>query len=86
MTNTDMLKKKIEESGYKLRFIAAKIGLSYQGFLNKMTNKSEFRASEIQELCTLLNISVAEKERIFFATNVDDSSTNSVVTYKPENK
>ena len=32
MTNTDLLKAKIESSGYKLKYIAAKIGLSYQGF------------------------------------------------------
>lgn len=32
MTNTYLLKAKIENSGYKLKYIAAKIGLSYQGF------------------------------------------------------
>lgn len=66
MTNEALLRKKIDESGFKLRFIAKKVGITYQCFLNKMSNKSEFRAGEIQTLCDLLNIDVREKEKIFF--------------------
>ena len=33
MTNTNLLRKKIDESGYKLRFVASKLGITYQGFL-----------------------------------------------------
>ena len=72
MTNTDLLKAKIESSGYKLTYIAAKIGLSYQGFLNKINNKTEFTAPEIKGLCDLLEISIEEKEPIFFASDVDE--------------
>ena len=71
MTNTDLLKAKIESSGYKLKYIAAKIGLSYQGFLNKINNKTEFTAPEIKGLCDLLEISIEEKEPILFASDVD---------------
>ena len=35
MTNTELLREKIDQSGYKLRFIAKKIGITYQGLLNK---------------------------------------------------
>lgn len=69
MTNTDALREKIRESGYKMVFVAKKIGLTYQGFLKKLNNNSEFRANEIQGLCELLNISTPEKESIFFCTN-----------------
>ena len=48
MTNTQLLRDKIEQSGYKLRFIAGKLGITYQGFLKKINNESEFKASEIQ--------------------------------------
>ena len=71
MTNTNMLKKKIEESGYKLRFIANKLGITYQGFLKKINNETEFKASEIQTLCNLLNICLQDRESIFFAEVVD---------------
>ena len=50
MTNTALLRKKIDESGYKLRFIAKQIGITYQGFLKKINNETEFKAKEIMIL------------------------------------
>ena len=75
MTNTLLLDEKINESGLKLRFIATKIGITYQAFLNKRNNESEFKAPEIQILCELLGLSLQDKEDIFFAPNVDKIST-----------
>lgn len=66
MTNTDMLEDKISRSGYKKRYIAECCGISYQGLMNKIHNKSEFKAPEIKILCDILNITVEEKEAIFF--------------------
>lgn len=66
MTNTELLREKIDQSGYKLRFIAAKTGLTYQGLLNKINNESEFRASEIQILTVLLDLNETERNAIFF--------------------
>jgi hypothetical protein len=71
MTNTSLLRKKIDESGYKLRFIASKLGITYQGFLKKINNETEFKASEMQILRELLNLTDAEFEQIFFTNNVD---------------
>jgi hypothetical protein len=69
MTNTELLEKKIEESGYKRNYIAKAIGLkSTFGLANKINNVTEFKASEINILCDLLKIETAEeKEAIFFA-------------------
>lgn len=66
MTDSKLLREKIEESGYRLRFIAAKVGISYQCLLNKINNSSEFKAGEIQTLYTLLNLTEKERESIFF--------------------
>lgn len=71
MTNTNLLRNKIDESGYKLRFIAKKLGITYQGFLNKINNETEFKAGEIQILCDMLNINIEEKELIFFNSCVE---------------
>lgn len=71
MTNTSLLRKKIDESGYKLRFIASKLGITYQGFLKKINNETEFKASEMQILIELLNLTDAEFEQIFFTLNVE---------------
>lgn len=71
MTNTTLLKAKIDASGYKMKYIANRIGLSYQGFLNKIRNKTDFTAPEIKSLCELLHIGTEEMEQIFFAPQVD---------------
>lgn len=71
MTNTALLRKKIDESGYKLRFIAKQIGITYQGFLKKINNESEFKASEIKNLQDLLNLTDEERDMIFFTVNVE---------------
>lgn len=66
MTDTKLLREKIEQSGYKLQFIAKKVGITYQGLLNKINNKSEFRANEIQALYNLLGLTEKERIAIFF--------------------
>lgn len=76
MTDTERLLKAIEQSGLRKGFIASKLGLTTYGFQKKVENKSQFKAEEIKILCELLNItSLKEKERIFFAENVDKTST-----------
>lgn len=68
MTNTKLLEEVIEKSGYKKSYIAKKIGLSAFGLANKINNVTEFKTSEINGLCELLNIhDLEEKEKIFFA-------------------
>ena len=72
MTNTTLLRRKIDKSGYKLIFIAEKCGLTYQGFMKKVNNETEFKASEIQTLKELLNLTTEEVNAIFFAVHVDE--------------
>ena len=71
MTNTELLNQVISASGYKKTFVAKKIGLSYQGFLNKIYGKSEFLTSEVKCLCDLLGLTNEERDLIFFAGKVD---------------
>lgn len=69
MTNTALLVEFIEKSGYKRSYIAQRLDLTPYGFANKVNNKSEFKASEINMLCDLLHIdSPADKEAVFFST------------------
>ena len=67
MTNTDLLMQKIKGSGKKMSYLAEKVGLSYAGFRNCVTNKSEFRATHIDILCKELSIDLKEMKTIFFA-------------------
>lgn len=81
MTNTKLLEQIIQNSGLKYSFIASKLGISYQALRNKLNNKTEFVPSEIETLCSVLNISdLKQKNDIFFATYVEYCSTSSEPT------
>ena len=67
MTNTRLLEENIKNSGYKKSHLAKELGVSRYGFALKCNNKAEFKASEIDILCNLLNLSVRERMAIFFA-------------------
>lgn len=75
MTDTKALREKMDESGYKLRYIAKQLGITYQGFLKKINNETEFKATEIQILFDLFHMTEAERNAIFFTQNVDRHST-----------
>ncbi len=66
-----MLKSKIKDSGFKIRFLSDQIGISYQAFYNKLENRTQFLASEIMKLSNLLKLSVEERNSIFFAESVN---------------
>lgn len=67
MTNTDLLRQKIDEGGYELSYIAEQIGITPKSLLKKVNNESEFKATEIEDLRILLHLTSEEVERIFFA-------------------
>jgi len=72
MTNTELLKQKIEESGIKLGVIAEKLGIVRSSLWSKINGKTQFNQYEINKLCELLNIkTLANKEAIFFAKDVN---------------
>lgn len=76
MTDTELLKDYIKESGYKQSFIAHQLGLTSYGFALKRDNKSEFLPSEIETLCELLKIDTLEERfNIFFANKVEFNAT-----------
>lgn len=68
MTNSQKLREKIETSGFKRSYIAKALGITPAALYQKIANRREFKASEIDILCRVLGItSLREKEEIFFA-------------------
>ena len=68
MTNTSLLKKKIQESGLRRSAIMAQMGIkSYATLRAKIENESEFTASEINKLCEILALDDDQREAVFFA-------------------
>lgn len=66
MLDTQYLNELIKASGKTKTYLAKKLGLSYQGFLNKITGKRDFTEHEATILCDELNVtSMAERRKIF---------------------
>lgn len=61
MTDRELLDKRIEESGYRLDFIAEQLGITRTTLRNKRIGKAEFTASEIRTLSNLLHIDSGEE-------------------------
>lgn len=70
MTDTFELEKYIRKKGMTKHEVAQYLNLSVQGFLLKLTNKNEFKASEIQKLKELLDCDYD----IFFENDVELNS------------
>lgn len=68
MTDTFELEKKIREKGLTKSQVAQHLGLSLNGFVLKLTNHNEFKASEIQSICSLLQLT---DNSIFFKEEVN---------------
>ena len=67
MTNVELLKKAIKESGLRRHFIANRMGMSYDRFYKASTGKVEFKASEIKALSDILNLSLEDMKEIFLS-------------------
>lgn len=71
MKGLELLRKKIDQSGLKLTYVAERLGISYQGLKKKLDGDTEFKASEIAILKDMLQLSDVEVQDIFFTDNVD---------------
>lgn len=68
MTNTELLEKKIKESGKKKKHLCEVLGISKPTFRKLLTGQAEFTTSQVKTLCQELGINTQkEKEAIFFA-------------------
>lgn len=65
LVDTELLDKKIEESGLKVSYIVDNLGISRQAFDKKRKGVTPFRASEVYVICDLCRIEVPERKKIF---------------------
>ena len=75
MTNTTLLKKKINESGLKIKFLASSCNVTERTFNNKLKARTPFVQDEILILKKILHLSDDELTLIFFVDKVEESST-----------
>lgn len=74
MTDVNLLKKKIFESGMTVTAIAKKTGILRETLYNRMKS-GNFRSSEIINLTKVLHLSQNERDSIFFADDSEYEST-----------
>lgn len=61
----------IERSGIKQYKLAEALNLSRTGFGLKVSGENDFKMGEIAALSKVLNLNAQERDKIFFADNVD---------------
>ena len=75
VTNTNALNTAIRKSKLTKTHIAATLKISREALRQKSSNITEFKGSEIEKISDMLELSMSDKNAIFFARKVDTSPT-----------
>lgn len=75
MINKEILNKYIIDSGMTIVSISEKSGILRETLYNKLSGQSEFKASEIVSICSVLKIPSFDRDRIFFDEKSELNST-----------
>ena len=73
MVDTLQLEYLIKKSGHTNGDCADHLGITFNSFINKKTNKTEFKFSEIVKLAEYIGITI--NDPVFFATKVELNDT-----------
>ena len=67
MAEKNLLQKAVYDSGLKVCYIAEKLGMARPTLYSRLKDPSKFTGAQIKELCQLLRIDTATRNKIFFA-------------------
>ena len=70
MTASQKFKDYMREHGYTVKTLAEQIGISHESLYQKIGNERAFKATEIMRISEILGMSTADRDEIFFATDV----------------
>ena len=76
MTDFELLREKIRDSGMTMVAIAKKSGILRETLYNRLNGVGDFTASEMMALSETLNLSNNERDEIFFARKVECNATS----------
>lgn len=71
MTDLEALRAVVDDSGMTMVAISEKTGIVRATLYNKLSGKGEFVASEIAALAAVLHMTNEQRDRIFFASQVE---------------
>lgn len=66
MTDFDLLKKAIDDSGMPITTLSERTGIRRETLYNRFKGVGDFTATEIISICRVLHINKTEREKIFF--------------------
>ena len=72
MTDSLELDYAIKRAGLDRQKVAGLLGISQMAFFNKIHNRTEFKASEIEALKQALHLSNEQRDKIFFAQSKEE--------------
>lgn len=76
MTNTSKLKGKIAEKGYTFSSFADAVNISRPALRKRINGTADFKVSEIERVCSVLDIARAEISDYFFTQDVAKMETH----------
>ncbi len=75
MTNTQLLRKAINDAGLKISAVMEALCIkSYTTMRDKINNVKNFTLREVEILCELLRLNPEQREQIFFAKETELNS------------
>lgn len=66
MANTNLIYTYIQDSGYKLQYVAAVLHISTNTLRHKLLGETQFKLDEAEALSTMLGLTMAERDACFF--------------------
>ena len=69
MTDSELLRKIIKKSGYKMYKIAEELGISPYSLQKKIDNVVDFKVTEVRTLAEFLGLNKDQVNSIFFCKN-----------------
>ena len=66
MANTNLIYTYIQDSGYKLQYVAAVLHMSTNTLRRKLLGDTQFKLDEAETLSSMLGLTMAERDACFF--------------------
>ena len=68
MANTDLIYTYIQDSGYKMQYLAGLLHMSTNTLRHKLLGETQFKLNEAETLSSVLGMTMAERDACFFDT------------------
>lgn len=65
MANTNLIYTYIQDSGYKLQYVASVLHISSNTLRHKLLGETQFKLDEAERLSTMLGLTMAERDACF---------------------